>query len=481
MSRTYVIDRLETRRLLASVFDNGTGVLTVNGSNTADTVNVSLSGLNIVVTISPENANDSFTALDVTQIVINCGDGDDVVNVDEDVTTVAIIGGEDGNDTLRGGSGNDQLFGGEGNDVMDGRGGNDIMDGGNGLDTADYRSRSGDLTIIIDGQANDGESGEGDDVADTTEYVYGGSGNDWISDANGIGPDTNRAFYGFNGNDTLIGSAGNDRLNGGAGADYLYGGDNEDTLIGGPGNDTMRGGNHGDSVDYYNYTLNVTARIGTNSGNGAKNESDLIGPDVEQLVGGSGNDSLTGAQGSNANGMDVLYGNAGNDTLSGLGGNDRLNGGSGDDLINGGAGDDTLIAGTGNDHIIGGAGAFDELTYYARSENLTLQANGVANSGAAGEKDRIDTDVEMLEGGHGDDSITGSAGNDTLRGNAGNDTIRGNGGNDSISGGTGNDQLFGGAGDDDINAQDGEADTIDGGDGTDDILSDLGLDVITIS
>ena len=196
------------------------------------------------------------------------------------------------------------------------------MDGGNGIDTVDYRSRTNNLTIVIDGNPNDGEIGEGDDVADTVEVVYGGSGNDAISDANGVGPTVDRSFYGFDGNDTLVSSVGADPLNGGAGQDYLYGGDGEDTLIGGPGNDTMCGGNGGDNVTYYNYALNVHAAIGTNSGNGAKNESDLIGPDVEQLAGGDGNDSLTGS-----NRMDVLYGGAGNDTLLGLNADDRLNGG----------------------------------------------------------------------------------------------------------------------------------------------------------
>ncbi|CAN5392060.1 hypothetical protein BH09PLA1_BH09PLA1_03980 [soil metagenome] len=474
MSLWFVIDSLEPRRLLSSSFDSGTGVLTVTGSSDADTIDVSLGGANIVVTISPENANDSFVAADVTSIVVNCGDDNDVVNVDEAITVPAIIGGENGDDTLRGGGGNDQLFGGDGNDFLDGRAGGDIMDGGNDKDTVDYRSRTADLTIIIDGNPNDGESGEGDDVADTVEYVLGGSGNDLITDAGGVGLDIDRAFYGGDGNDTLIGDVGKDRLNGGRGDDYLYGGDDEDTLIGGPGNDTMRGGNDGDNVTYYNYTLSVVVAIGTNSGNGAKNESDLIGPDIEQVSGGDGNDLITGSKR-----MDVLYGGPGNDTLVGLNGDDRLNGGPGDDFLSGGNGDDTLVPGGGKDRISGGAGGEDEVTYYARMQNLTLQANGLANSGAPGERDQIDTDVEIIEGGEGNDSITGSENADTLRGFGGNDTIRGNGGDDSIFGGSGTDSLFGGAGVDSINAIDGEADTIDGGDGTDNILADLGLDVVT--
>src|SRR4051812_595413 len=105
MSLWLLIDSLEPRRLLSTSMDVNTGVVTVSGSSNADTIDVSLSGANIVVTISPENANDSFLASDVTQIVVNCGDGDDVVSVDQSITLAAIVGGENGADTLRGGGG----------------------------------------------------------------------------------------------------------------------------------------------------------------------------------------------------------------------------------------------------------------------------------------------------------------------------------------------------------------------------------------
>jgi Ca2+-binding RTX toxin-like protein len=69
---------------------------------------------------------------------------------------------------------------------------------------------------------------------------------------------------------------------------------------------------------------------------------------IEQAIGGSGNDTMTG------NGENNLFvGGAGNDSLLGNGGRDLLIGGDGADTINGGAGEDLLIAGwTSYDHGI---------------------------------------------------------------------------------------------------------------------------------
>ena len=107
------------------------------------------------------------------------------------------------------------------------------------------------------------------------------------------------------------------------------------------------------------------------------------------LLGGIGNDNLTGTYGD-----DTLSGGAGNDTLIGDLGDDSLIGGQGDDLICAGDGNDTLIGGAGNDSLSGGAG---------------------------------------------DDRLQGGAGNDLLLGGTGNDTLIGGGGTGEI------DQLYGGA------------------------------------
>jgi Ca2+-binding RTX toxin-like protein len=68
----------------------------------------------------------------------------------------------------------------------------------------------------MDGKANDGEAGEGDNVANDVEAVYGGQGNDTLTGGS-------RA-------DTIDGEGGNDTITGGGSADFLYGGPGNDTI-----------------------------------------------------------------------------------------------------------------------------------------------------------------------------------------------------------------------------------------------------------
>lgn len=102
---------------------------------------------------------------------------------------------------------------------MDGGTGADRMLGGPGEDFVVYFDRARDLTITLDDQANDGETGEGDNLLGSIDLIFGGLANDSIT--------------GREGNETLIGDEGNDLLDGGAG---------EDTLDGGGGADVYRGG-----------------------------------------------------------------------------------------------------------------------------------------------------------------------------------------------------------------------------------------------
>ncbi len=64
------------------------------------------------------------------RIVVNAGDGNDQVRIDDSngaftTTTPTQINGQGGDDTLLGGSGAETLNGGDGNDVVDGNGGAD--------------------------------------------------------------------------------------------------------------------------------------------------------------------------------------------------------------------------------------------------------------------------------------------------------------------------------------------------------------------
>lgn len=155
-----------------------------------------------------------------------------------------------------------------------------------------------------------------------------------VHQVNGLGGDdflcadaAGSTLVGGDGNDHLIGGAGPDRLDGGNGNDVLQGGGGNDTLVGGPGADAMSGGPGIDTVSYSDHTSAVTAGLNGQTTDGSVGEHDTIDGTVENLVGGTSNDSLSGNAGPN-----LLIGGNGNDRLSGLGGKDTLVGGSGDNV-----------------------------------------------------------------------------------------------------------------------------------------------------
>ena len=87
----------------------------------------------------------------------------------------------------------------------------------------------------------------------------------------------------------------------------------------------------------------------------------------------------------------------------------------------------------------------------------------------------VDTLINIIYGGAGDDIITGGSQDDVLVGDAGNDTLYGAAGNDSIWGGGSDDKLFGGAGVDQLFG-DGGNDFLDGGAGADIMSGGTGND-----
>jgi Ca2+-binding RTX toxin-like protein len=228
---------------------------------------------------------------------------------------------------------------------------------------------------------------------------------------------------------------GNDTIFAGDGDDLCTGGEGNDFIDAGFGRDRFRGGQGIDTVSYATRTNSVIVDINGMPGephdDGEAGEGDFVEIDIENLIGGSGNDVLIGAQarpdapqthpGLTSN--NTLFGGGGNDTLHGLDGNDLLDGGLGADVLAGGAGTDTA-------------------DYSKRGERLTLNLDGLANDGAVGEGDVIRADIENLTGGSSHDRITGNSRNNVLRGNAGNDTLDGGLGRDVLAGGAGSDTAY---------------------------------------
>ena len=288
--------------------------------------------------------------------------------------------------------------------------------------------------------------------------VNAGIGNDRVTVGVGV---PGAVVHGGDGNDSLVGGAGNDTLYGDNGNDSLLGGNGNDTMDGGAGNDTFSGQGGFDTADYRSAVSAVRLTLDkvANDGRVAVGERDNV-LDAEQLRGGNYNDTIAGDAGFNqiygGPGNDEIHAGGGNDDVHGGPGSDKLYGGDGNDTIKGDDGNDLLGGENGNDSLDGGLGADgiygnagdDTVDYSARTANLALTQDGVANDGQANEQDNLASDVETIKGGSGNDLIKANAKlnyYNALYGNGGNDTLDGGPGIDTLDGGAGNDRLISGS------------------------------------
>jgi Ca2+-binding RTX toxin-like protein len=371
-----------------------------------------------------------------------------------------VLTGGEAADTLSGGLGNDTLTGGLAADTLNGEDGDDVIaassvtDGtddvncGNGTDTVSYAARSNVITASINGTG--GEGAEADTIESTCENLTGGSGNDILT---GLAAQAN-VLSGGDGDDTLKGLSGNDTLNGNNGNDTF---DESDTTDGG-GSDVFNGGAGTDKVDYSGRTAALTVTMdGAAADDGEASELDNVKADVEDILGGTVANTITGNALNN-----VITGGAAIDTLSGGAGNDTLVGAAAADVLNGDAGDDTFSEGTaanGGDTFNGGDGV-DTVDYSLRTAVITAtMAGAVANDGdgTATENDNIQEDVENLNSGNQADSLTGNALDNVINGGAGLESV-----------------ISGLAGDDFLDGEGGGATSIDCGDGDDIALNGTG-------
>jgi Ca2+-binding RTX toxin-like protein len=252
MNRTALssaIQPLESRLMMYS-FTLTSGTLRLTCDATSQGLSVSLSGSNIVATLSEGNTQitqQQWASSSVSQIFVVCSDGDDRVNVSNKIKIKTLIAGGAGNDTLIAGGGNDSLGGDVGDDILDGGAGADSMVGGPGNDTADYSSRTNNLVIKQDPIRGDGEAGEDDFVNSDIETLQGGSGNDLLQA--GAVPTGINVVYGNDGIDRIFGMSGTDTLYGGSGDDWFDAGTENDVVYGGTGRDTMSGSDGNDTLD----------------------------------------------------------------------------------------------------------------------------------------------------------------------------------------------------------------------------------------
>lgn len=313
-------------------------------------------------------------------------------------------------------------------------------------------------------------------------------------------------WLGTSADDTHFGSALADILNGAGGKDTLRGAGGDDVLIGGAGGDILDGGDGSDTVAFGTTPNSVTVDLaaGTSTGHALGNDT-LIS--IENIIGGSGDDSLSGDDGANR-----IDGGAGADTMTGRGGDDTyvvdnagdqviesrnaghdsvlasvaaytlgadvedltfigsggftatgntlanvITGGDGDDRLNGGRGADTLTGGLGDDvyvvdhkgdtvvELVGGGFDTIETTL---NQTLGAEIEGLLLRGTAALSGTGNALDNTLTGNGAVNTLQGLEGDDTLLGKGGDDKLLGGDGQDWLDGGTGADSLRGGLGDD---------------------------------
>ena len=303
-----------------------------------------------------------------------------------------------------------------------------------------------------------------------------------LGDAGGelVGTSKDDILSGGAGDDHLVGGGGNDVLIGRAGEDTLDGGSGNDTFIvegndpspkhfiGGSGHDRILGGEGDDVIRMTRFTGKYHVELIDGSG-GVNRIEGTAGPDsldfrktelrnIESIHGLSGDDLIRGSRAS-----DVIVGGPGNDELYGEGGDDTFlvsGQDQGFDKISGGSGSDQILGGDEDDRI--------GLSYFAKGFTVERIDGGGGRNVISGDDNDNTLDfsktelinIDVIEGGAGDDVITGSAGNDVIDGGAGRNRLNGGPGDDTFlfrgeaselneyNGGPGHDRLLGSAGDD---------------------------------
>lgn len=409
--------------------------------------------------------------------------------------------GDAASDSLIGGAvGTDTLYGGKGNDVLG------FFTANGGVNVPGFTA----LSPVL-GSGNQGSNFLRGDIGDDSLYainqrdsLYGGKDNDTLLGAGSYsylsGDDGNDAVL-YNQNTTinaagstalltyekvtLIGGAGDDSIIGPigpiTGSKNLIAGDaidgttpvgttpgitggndtlttygKQDTVLGGAGNDRIESLTLQEGVNSDFVPLSTDGYFGKNFLDGGEgNDTIIAASTTDTMLGGAGDDSLTGSftQATGGDGNDTIDGIGNNSTspatLDGGNGNDKLIGGTA--ILNdfkGGAGNDTIFYGTIEDKITGDLSGDDyisatSVSFDSGNTTALVIVDNTGNNFFLGS-----STVDSIVGGAGNDFMFGDAEADTLLGADGNNTLAGGAGDDNIVGGSGNDSIIGLSGSD---------------------------------
>ena len=404
----------------------GTAYLKVKGTSAADKIYVG--GTAAAPAVSVNNTHTDILGASSggnLQVTVSGGPGADILSGQANVSTgnasfsgTLTLYGAAGDDTLTPGAATSTLYGNDGNDTFvastSTASGTDTVGffGGAGTDTLDFRGRvagaGNKLTIYMD--ATSTSSGTPSGKTGGAENLH-------------VGNDI-EVVWASNSGDTITGSTNGVTLNGGSGDDtFVANAASSTSANGGPGKDVYNGGAGNDWVDYSARATALVIVMDGKTHSGSAGEQTIINTDIENCIGGSGDDTITGNASNN-----YLKGGAGNDTLYGLDGDDTLEGGAGNDVLYGGNGDDVFLfasatSSLGADTVYCGAGSNDSLDFSAATQSVTINlGHGTTSTGVGGGTVFVAgsaDDCENAWGGQGANTITGNSLDNILDGNYG--------------------------------------------------------------
>ncbi|MFK7862282.1 MAG: beta strand repeat-containing protein [Granulosicoccus sp.] len=464
-------------------------VFTATGNDTLVNVTSLLtgSGDDVIVTgfstvLVETNAGDDFITVPYAGATINSGVGDDEIEIEANAT----IDTGDGDDIVTVSDGAViTADGGDGVDFFNVLGNGVDVDGGLGIDTLSYSTvYDAGVSVVLN------------DAGDSTGQVAG------------LLEDT---LSGIENIETTILA---DTITTNSAANTIVANAGDDVIVGSTGADSIDGGSGSDVVDYSGFAATQSINVALDEDNPAtvtiNGEDDQTLRDVENIVGTSGNDVISGDRRANnfqaGAGDDVVYGSSGTDVLNGGDGDadvldfslhpfsvsfnfttstafdsdgsftqfsnfeqfilssddDLIRGSSADEILNGGGGDDYFYASGGADVLDGGLDndTLDFSEYSIASISIAIDGDTQITVNVSGGDNQLVSGFENVIGSAGSDVITGDLLDNILDGFIGDDTLEGAEGDDTIRGGAGNDVLIAGAGIDSFDGGEGE-DTLD--------------------
>ncbi len=409
---------------LANVLTGNTGNNTLDGG-----INIEVGGVLPGDVMIGGAGNDVYVVNQIEDIVIEkLNEGIDRVETD----LTYILGAHLENLTLTGAA----IVDGTGNtldNLLEGNSADNILDGVSGLDTAVFTGAASDHSFDLNGSGQVTVSSVDD-------------GNDTVINID-------KLRFGNTDYTLVAGTSVANTLNSINGRNILVGGGGVDTLVAVSDNvrDIMDGGAGSDTANYSAYTAGLTVSLGAAApiivgGSGSNNNNSDVLVNIENFIGGAGNDTITGSGGAN-----VLSGGGGNDTFiyNMNGGADVIDGGAqnagGFDVlnVNGTAGNDTLdviwngtsitgfeggsVTGVERVNALLAGGTGDTLSYNGSSSSVMVNLGTTVASGFFNF-----TGIENVTGGSANDSLTGNGGANILNGGGGADTLTGGAGNDTF-------------------------------------------------